>query len=74
MQDAQFVFVTEDARVMVMLMDGRLEDVTERCDLLPRSRALTNPNAHPSTNPKTPPCRPDGRHEKRPAVVCKFAA
>jgi len=74
MQDAQFVFVTEDARVMVMLMDGRLEDVTERCDLLPRSRALAKPNAHPSANPKTPARRPYGRLEKIPAVVCKFAA
>lgn len=67
MQDAQFVFVTEDARVMAMLMDGRLEDVTERCDLLPRSGAL--PNLHPST----PSGRPSGRFDKR-AVVCKFAA
>ena len=37
MQDAQFVFVTEDARVMAMLCDGRLEDVTQAYDLLPRS-------------------------------------
>ncbi len=36
MREAQFVFVTQDARVMAMDEDGLLEDVTETRELLPR--------------------------------------
>lgn len=59
MQDAQFVFVTEDARVMVKLIDGRLEDLTENRDLLPKLGAkLTTSELE----------------EKRRALKAKFAA
>ncbi|HEY9078767.1 hypothetical protein [Magnetovibrio sp.] len=64
MQDAQFVFVTEDARVMAMLMDGRLEDVTEVCDLLPRSGALACADTQAV----------DDLAKKRRALLMKFAA
>lgn len=59
MQDTQFVFVTEDARVMAMLFDGRLQDVTETCDLLPKRSAK--------------PCQ-DELLEKKRALLLKFAA
>lgn len=65
MQDAQFVFVTEDARVLAVLMDGCLEDVTERSDLLPRARIQTNPTS--------PQYRPNERIERRRVVFNKFA-
>ena len=68
MRDAQFVFVTEDARVMAMLMDGRLEDVTETCDLLPRSSvkisALADVDKYDT----------DEMRKKRRALILKFAA
>jgi len=43
MQDTQFVFVTEDARVMVKLSDGRVEDITETSELLPRHAQKLSP-------------------------------
>lgn len=58
MQDAQFVFVTEDARVLAKLMDGRLQDITEKCDLLPRSNSKAREKA---------------RLEKKRALMRKFA-
>lgn len=39
MQEAQFVFVTEAARVIAKLSDGTLEDVTESAELLPPKKA-----------------------------------
>jgi len=57
-QDAQFVFVTEDARVMAKLMDGRLQDITETCELLPQ------PNSK---------AREKARLEKKRALMRKFA-
>lgn len=68
MRDAQFVFVTEDARVMAMLMDGRLEDVTETCDLLPRSSVKTSALADVDK------CDTDEMRKKRRALILKFAA
>jgi len=59
MQDAQFVFVTEDARVMAMLCDGRLEDVTEACELLPQRGDKS---------------REDEVLEKKRVLMLKFAA
>lgn len=35
-QDALFVFVTAQGRVMARLADGVVVDVTEMCDLLPQ--------------------------------------
>jgi len=68
MRDAQFVFVTEDARVMAMLMDGRLEDVTETCDLLPRSSVKTSALADVDKFDT------DEMRKKRRALILKFAA
>lgn len=59
MQDAQFVFVTEDARVMAMLADGSLEDVTETADLLQKRTAKS---------------RDEELAEKKRALLLKFAA
>jgi len=64
MRDAHFVFVTEDARVMAMLSDGRFEDVTETCDLLPRSGALTYADMSDK----------EDMRDKRRALILKFAA
>jgi len=68
MQDTQFVFVTEDARVMAMLMDGRLEDVTETCDLLPRSSVKASALADADKREADNMCK------KRRALILKFAA
>ena len=68
MRDAQFVFVTEDARVMAMLMDGRLEDVTETCDLLPRSSVKASALA--CTDKRDT----EDMRKKRRALILKFAA
>jgi len=35
MYNAQFIFVTENARIVAVCADGRLEDVIEPRDLLP---------------------------------------
>lgn len=59
MQEAQFVFVTVDARVMARLVDGRLQDVTETCDLLPARDSQS--------------CA-DVVREKKRALLLKFAA
>lgn len=59
MKDAQFVFVTEDARVMAMTADGRLEDVTDVCELLPQTSDRN--------------CK-DVLLEKKRALMLKFAA
>jgi len=68
MRDAQFVFVTEDARVMAMLMDGRLEDVTETYDLLPRSSVKISALADVDKRDT------DEMRQKRRALILKFAA
>lgn len=68
MRDAQFVFVTEDARVMAMLIDGHLEDVTETCDLLPRSSVKANALACAAK------CDTEDMRKKRRALILKFAA
>jgi|GEM_PF-1471631 len=72
MRDAQFVFVTEDARVMAMLTDGRLEDVTDTCDLLPRSsvKAGVKANALACTDKLDT----EDMRKKRRALILKFAA
>ena len=59
MLDAQYVFVTEDARVLAKCMDGRLEDVTEKWDLLPKRQKKLSPQE---------------LSEKRRALLLKFAA
>ncbi|MCW8915182.1 MAG: hypothetical protein OQK24_04920 [Magnetovibrio sp.] len=59
MLDAQYVFVTEDARVMAKFLDGHMEDVTETLDLLPNPRK------------KFSKLELD---EKRRALLLKFAA
>ena len=59
MRDAQFVFVTEDARVMAMTAEGRLEDVTDACELLPQISDKTCKGA---------------LLEKKRALMLKFAA
>jgi len=68
MRDAQFVFVTEDARVMAMLMDGRLEDVTATCDLLPRSSVKASALACADKRDT------EDMRKKRRALILKFAA
>ncbi len=59
MLDAQYVFVTEDARVMAKFLDGHMEDVTDNLDLLPkRPKKFSEPELD----------------EKRRALLLKFAA
>ncbi|MBL4615754.1 MAG: hypothetical protein JKY27_12890 [Magnetovibrio sp.] len=59
MQETQFVFVTEDARVMARMIDGRLVDVTKASDLLPTLGTM--------------PCE-DTRFEKKSALLKTFTA